>query len=224
MLKIAITLRVVENQSYPERRDCISHDWIHYLESRGIYPVLIPNAISSPASFLKSIGGVNGILLTGGNDTGIEGVVDDAPERDRLERSLIQYAESSNLPLLGVCRGMQTLNLYYKGTIISHLSRKGKGAHVNTNHTITLIREHVELPTDWQDQFEVNSFHDHGVDFETLSPQLAPFAVADNGVIEGLKHPKLPFWGLQWHPERNNPSVEVDAWFFEIFKNKCAKN
>src|SRR4030042_2095176 len=67
MVKVAVTLRVIENQNYSEKRDAISHDWIGFLEKRNICPVLIPNAISSPLSFLSALGNIDGVLLTSGN-------------------------------------------------------------------------------------------------------------------------------------------------------------
>ncbi|MDQ7837070.1 MAG: gamma-glutamyl-gamma-aminobutyrate hydrolase family protein [Thermodesulfobacteriota bacterium] len=218
MVKVAVTLRVIENQNYSEKRDAISHDWIGFLEKRNICPVLIPNAISSPLSFLSALGNIDGVLLTSGNDYGIEGSPDSAAERDSLEESLIRFAEEKYIPVVGVCRGLHVLNCYYGGSIVPFLADKGKGTHVNKMHAVTLLRDYIELPHEWEARFEVNSYHNHGVSLETLAPDMYPFAVDDNGIVEGIKHKRLPFWGVQWHPERNNPARGVDTWLFDIFK------
>ncbi len=212
MLKIAVTLRVVENATYEERRDAISHDWIRYLERHNICPLLVPNSITSVPLFLNTIGGVDGILLTGGNSVGVKDSRDNAKERDRLEWDLIKFAEENDLPLLGVCRGMQVLNCYYGGRVVSFISQNGKGNHVNNTHSVSLSRAKIELPEEWQNTIVVNSYHDHGVTLDSLAPALIPFAITKQGVVEGIKHNSRPFWAVQWHPERERHLKCVDTW------------
>ena len=67
----------------------------------------------------------------------------------------------------------------------------------------------------------VNSFHHYGVKIEDLSPALTPLAVAEDGVVEAIYHPKAPILGIQWHPERMNPADLQDReWMEEIFGNR----
>jgi putative glutamine amidotransferase len=220
MLKILISLRVVENATYKERRDAISHEMIRYLESHDICPILVSNALISPASFLNSIGDIDGILLTGGNSVGVEDMVDPAKERDELEHVLIQHAEENKYPLVGICRGLHVLNKYYGGSIVPNLIQRGKDNHVNQVHSVNLIRNQLELPQKWKRKFNVNSYHEHGVTDTTLAPSLIPFAESEDGVIEALKHQTLPIWAVQWHPERGNSEEEINNWIIDRFRQR----
>lgn len=219
MFKIAVSLRVVENMGYPERRDAISHEWVRFLEHHGIFPLLIPNKVEQIDAYLNCFGKIDGVLLTGGNDVGIEGAGDDAPERDFVEARLLEFAESKALPLLGVCRGLHFLNHYYGGRVVPIFSEKAITCrHVASVHPVQLIREEVKLPEGWGDEALVNSYHNNVVMSHDLSPHLVPFAVAEHGVVEGVKHRSLPFWAIQWHPERKSSSQEIDSWLVNQLK------
>lgn len=219
MIPILTSLRVVENSTYPEKRDAISHDWIRFLEKMNICPILFPNAISSPVPYLRSLGRVDGVLLTSGNDHGVSDSPDASFERDRTEESLIRYAQEQKLPIIGVCRGLHVMNCYFGGSVVSSLQKKGNGNHVGT-HCVNLLRERMDLPEEWKDRFEVNSYHNHGVTWDTLSREMCAFAVDDRGVIEGIRHKDQPFFGIQWHPERPGSPAHIDSWIFDIYSRK----
>lgn len=219
MFKVATSLRVVENKGYPERRDALSHDWVRFLEHHGIFPLLIPNKLNDIDAYLGCLGEIHGVLLTGGNDVGIFGSDDCAPERDIVETRLLEFAETNSLPLLGVCRGLHFLNHYYGGRVVPIYSEGGiTSRHAGSVHSIALIREEVELPDDWGSNALVNSYHNNVVLSCNLSSQLVPFAIAEHGVVEGVKHRNLPFWAIQWHPERESPSGAIDSWLLNQLK------
>jgi putative glutamine amidotransferase len=219
MFKIAVSLRVVENRGYPERRDAISHDWVQFLGHHGMFPLLIPNKVKQVEAYLNCFGKIHGILLTGGNDVGIEGAGDYAPERDFIEARLLEFAVSNSLPLLGICRGLHFLNQYYGGRVVPISSVEGITCqHVGSVHPVKLVRQELELPNGLGDEALVNSYHNNVVVSHNLSPHLVPFAVAEHGVVEGVKHRSLPFWAIQWHPERERSSREIDSWLFSQLK------
>src|SRR5580704_19180458 len=104
MKAVAVTQRVVVDPPHGTRRDCLDQVWVKFLLGCGLLPIPIPN---SPDAALTICENVNGIVLTGGNHLSAYG--GDAPERDETETALLNLAERRNLPVLGVCRGMQKL-------------------------------------------------------------------------------------------------------------------
>lgn len=176
---IAITQRVEYIEPIKERRDALSQEWAALAEACGIAPLLLPNHLSAVRELLAALP-VEGVLLTGGNDLLAYG--GDAPERDEVERYLIQTAVDKHLPLLGVCRGMQMV-LDYFGTPLQRV----KG-HVRVDHAL-----------DSGDT--VNSFHSWGA-MECRAP-LVPEAWSADGVLEAVRHQSYPWLkGIMWHPER----------------------
>lgn len=181
---IGVTQRVVWNRG--ERRDALDQAWTIGLEMEGAVAVPLGNALEDPQGFLDEVG-VSAIVLTGGNDLACVGGDDIALERDRLEATVLDWASSRQVPVLGVCRGMQFIANQIGSSVVP------VSGHVATEHSISW-RLDFGLPD------AVNSFHRFGI--RTLSPQLEVLAVADDGSVEALRHESLPWVGVMWHPER----------------------
>ena len=98
--KLGISLRVVKNEKYDEKRDMLSHDWPILLEKLDFLPIYIPNTLDNIENFLDE-SNINCILLAGGDNIG------EYPERDNSEKQIIDYAIKNEIPIFGVCRGMQ---------------------------------------------------------------------------------------------------------------------
>lgn len=152
----------------------------------------------------------DGLLLPGGGD--IQGALD-AEEAD-----VIQSFVDRRRPILGICRGMQALNVFFGGTLYDRISGHqlpaGDMVHA-TSASGTLRRLLGESPT-------VNSNHHQVVKLLGHGLQICQWA--RDGVIEGLCHRRLPILGVQWHPERQSFALHradaVDArpifdWFME---------
>lgn len=211
-----LSLRVVVEREHGEVRDAISHDWVGYLEGLGVVPVLIPNALRDPVAFARQTG-VRALLLTGGGDVGPPGGCG-GPEglRDATEGKLLALAVAARLPVLGVCRGMQALNVHFGGGLERDLTGVcgDRDRHRGTAHGIEIV------DAAWRARLgaavaTVNSFHGHAVTGATLSAELLPFALSSDGVVEGFHHPRLPIVGIQWHPERPGSAVAVDRAIME---------
>ena len=162
----------------------------------NIPTIPIPNDLSS----LKIIEGACGIILTGG------GNIDKSQEkRNIIETKLIECAINKNIPLFGICRGMQIIAKYFGGDIykISGHSLKGKTHSVNIEFNNKKWKEYV------------NSYHDYAVTIKDT--ELVPFAI--NDCIEGVYHPKFLIKGVQWHPERELISTKISKLLLEQFKD-----
>lgn len=218
-IRILLTMRVELSGSPEERRDAISHDWLACLDALGWTPVLLPNRPSQVIAMLERER-PEACILSGGNDVGPVDARDvsgasAAPERDAVEREVLRYAVDRGCPVLGVCRGMQMINVFFGGRLIRDLTglAPATGSHAGTLHRLTLT--HATFRT-WAGapEIESNSFHRNGVTAETLAPTLRVMAQC-GPVIEAVAHTTLPIVGIQWHPERDRSAVRLDNRLFE---------
>lgn len=104
MKAVAVTQRVAVEPQHGMRRDCLDQVWVTFLLGCGLTPIPIPNSVDAALAICEN---VNGIVLTGGNDLAAYG--GDAPERDETETAILDLAERRDIPVLGVCRGMQMI-------------------------------------------------------------------------------------------------------------------
>lgn len=210
MKKVGVTQRVDFIESYGERRDALDQRWTSLLLSYGIIPIPLPNMLNDVKYF--EMLNLDGILLSGGND--ILGVNPDsssaARERDILEHSIVDWGISKKIPVLGVCRGMQFLNIFFGGSV----SYTGN-SHVNIKHKI----RHFDLSENKQ-KFEVNSYHNYSILMEDLAAPFSPLMVSNDGVVESFVHKTKNIHGIMWHPERNTKlSIIDDDAFNNFLKN-----
>jgi len=170
----------------------------------------------------------DGLLLTGGGDIHPKafGKIDGAAQtndvderRDNFEFIVIEKALARKMPVLGICRGMQVLNVCCGGTLYLDLASRGYSRHHDeggkeNRHTITVQEQTMLAAIIGKKSGEVNSFHHQGV--ERVGKGLAVSARSDDGVIEGMEwadRNEAPFLlAVQWHPERmkdtSNPLSE----------------
>lgn len=179
----------------------------------------------------------DGIILSGGEDVhpSLYGkpdyiiqyhLTDLNFERDRFEMDVLKEAEACKIPVLGICRGLQLGNVYYKGTLIPDLPQMGKPGHSDDSskdafHTVKLVEnsrlKHIIEITSG----EVNSHHHQAA--AEIGKGLVATAFSADGVVEGIekanKHDDRFFLLVQWHPERmdsNNPfSVKLRSAFLK---------
>ena len=147
---------------------------------------------------------LDGIILSGGDSIG------DFPERDVTEKHIIEIAQKTSLPIIGICRGMQVINNFFGGKF----SKKYDKEHVNNNHSIILTDDFKFIN---EKSIIVNSYHNNIIESNDLGKDLISFARHENDkTIEGFRHSKLPIIGVMWHPERKQDENSIKL-FEEIF-------
>ncbi len=227
-LLIGITQRVSVVPEHGERRDALDQAWLGFFSACNLYPLIIPNRLTDPVAYAQKMG-VEGIVLTGGNNLtdavktiknipvrNLPQCDDLAPERDLTEIELLNQSIENGWPVIGVCRGMQLLNLFHGGEIRSVEN------HVGLYHDLT-AKEKIEIPFEITFDKQVNSFHDFGIHSSGMSPEFNILAQTDD-VIEAFVHRKYPHMGIMWHPERNvNPSVNDINLFRNYFACRIKK-
>ena len=208
MLKIGITFRITNAETYDEKRDSLSHDWPVFLEKIQAIPIWIPNSVTNLEQFLQEVD-LDGIILSGGDNIG------QTPERDKTEIKLIDYAINNNIPIFGVCRGMQVLNKFFGG----EQEFLNTDTHVGNNHSIKIKNESFSKLINSTDVL-VNSYHRNIISVDSLAETLTPFAFSDiDNTVEAFVHSTLPIIGVMWHPEREQKLFDEKI-VGSIFKNK----
>lgn len=195
MKKIGLTQRVEVIEAYDERRDCLDQNWSAVLLNLDCAGVPLPNLTDKEAAYkyLECLS-LDGVILTGGNDLSCTKSPKAAIERDTFESHLIQYCIQKQLPILGVCRGMQMLNVYFGGKI------SPVNGHVSKSHEVQLIDGSF---------VHVNSYHDWAIMPADLATEVSTLGSTKDGVVECFKHKNLPITGIMWHPERYNQNTDI---------------
>lgn len=179
----------------------------------GGIPVLLPPTQLDPAHILD---GIDGLIFAGGGDINPDWYggsthptiyLTDA-ERDRFELALAKAALNDAIPMLGICRGMQILNVATGGDLVVHIPET-YGNHVT--HRLDNPRRPIEHPVQLQpDSYlaammgtrtvQVVSWHHQAV--KTIAPEWKQVAFAEDGLVEALEHQQYPWIvAVQWHPE-----------------------
>jgi putative glutamine amidotransferase len=154
---------------------------------------------------------LDGLILAGGADLG------ENPERDDFEIALGLAALERDLPLLGVCRGMQVMNVARGGTLIEHLPdavghedhRAVPGAF--GDHDVRLVSGSLAARAAGSELHATKSHHHQGVDVIGDGLHVTGWASLDD-LPEALEDPARRFaLGVQWHPEADPVSAEIGA-------------
>lgn len=152
-------------------------------------------------------------------------------ERDEMELAICKSFYKLKKPMLGVCRGIQTINVALGGTIIQDIpSMVELSAHKQSlfsdkpAHYVKSV-EGSKIRELFGEEFIVNTHHHQAV--KTCAPGFRATAFTDEGVIEAIEHESLPIIGTQWHPERmigeENFEMENMMPLFEYFVELCKK-
>ena len=203
-------------------------------EAGGI-PIMLP-LTSDEETISQLLDGIQGVLFTGGHDVDPK-IYGETPipecgavciERDLMEKELLEQALDRDMPILGICRGIQFINACLGGSLYQDLpvQRPTATEHHQTPpydvpvHEVSIIEDSSLFSLLGSKTLSVNSYHHQAI--KDKAECLRTMAVSEDGLIEAVEMPGKNFvWALQWHPEFSYLKDENSRRIFEEYVRRC---
>lgn len=202
----------------------VAADYVRQVQAAGGIAMVVPPQSCDAGELLDRI---DGLMLTGGNDleAALYGAEPHAeaeapdPQRDAWEFTLVRAAIARDMPFLGICRGMQVMNVAYGGTLTQHLPeslgatdhRRTTGSFDGNDHLVDLEDGSLVARAAGEVVHSVPSHHHQAVDRVGEGLVLTGVSSGD-GVAEAIEIPGRRFaLGVQWHPEADPTSGVIAA-------------
>ncbi len=198
--------------------------YVRALERVGHIPFIIPRTADTN-TLRRILDRADAVVISGGGPTVSESLCSPGHtrnpkkpllSRDEFDSFILRYAKDRNMPVLGICRGNQVMNVAFGGSIersaklarppaegetaIPHRLYPYMGSETNPpTHTVSIVPGTRLARLIGTNELSVNSHHTWSV--ERFAPGFRAAAFAPDGVVEAIENPDLPFIGLQFHPE-----------------------
>lgn len=221
------------------RRSYVNEDYVDSVIKNGGVPFIIP--FSEDDEVIKSqLDHVQALILSGGHDVDpnlygeepLPKLGEIWPARDHFDMLLLKTAEEKGIPVLGICRGFQIINVFHGGSLYQDISYRNQTTlkhdqgHTPSlpTHGVTVKRDSKLFEILGHQAIRVNSFH-HLL-AKTLGEGLIANAKASDDVVEGLESENGLVIGVQWHPEmlHNNRQVAYQNNLFKYIIEKAVNN
>ncbi|AMD94536.1 gamma-glutamyl-gamma-aminobutyrate hydrolase family protein [Leptotrichia sp. oral taxon 847] len=220
-----------------DNRALVSLDYSNSVINSGGIPIILPitdnlEVIKEQAKYF------DGLILSGGGDPDpnlygedcLQELGNVTPERDTFELTILDVFLKAKKPILGICRGLQLMNVFYGGTLYQDIK------YLNTSiqhrqrwladlptHDVNILEEDNILFEIFGAKTRTNSFHHQMI--KDLGSELTTIATANDGVVEAIQNKNHPFfYGVQWHPEMmaSRGNLEMKK-IFDKFIKSCNK-
>jgi len=157
----------------------------------------------------------DGFLVTGGGDIDPQYYGEDntaskriQPRLDTLDKKVIEYAYQNNVPLLGICRGHQDLNVFLGGSLYQHIDNH---TDIDSGHEVITFKNRF---FDFDENILTNSYHHQAL--KDIAPGFSVAAKHKDGTVEMIIHDTKPMFSVQWHPE-GHPEWKESKMIFDKF-------
>lgn len=215
----------------------INEDYIQAVSKAGGIPM--PLADLTTEDLKEILKKADGLLLSGGldvdpllygeNEHPKLGSIN--PKNDRFFINALEIADLFELPVLGICKGHQLINVAYGGSLYQDLNSQKektfqhfqKGSRAEYSHKVFINKESF-LGELYKEPIYVNSFHHQAL--KKMAEGFDVAAKSEDGIIEAIEHKQKPIYGIQWHPEmlisqNEENALKLMRWFVELCKSKA---
>ncbi len=213
----------------------INCEYINVVLEGGGIPVVIPN-LTTIDDVDRYVSLLDGIIFTGGEDIGshyfgeepVKEVTHISHDRDKTEMALFQKVYEKGIPIFGICRGMQLINIALGGTVYQDIYSMIENVHGHTTeinlqegyHSINISKETMMYEIFGKEKIFVNSLHHQAL--KDLGKDLKVTATATDGIIEAVESTnERVILGVQFHPETMSMKYKEFVNPFKYFIDKC---
>lgn len=206
------------NRDNAADKDCMPPDYVKAVLRAGalplVFPLLPPDAPRYDELIQELVSRCDGFVLTGGPDLHpqlygehpLPGCGTILPDRDKMDMALIKAILPTKKPFLGICRGLQVVNVHFGGSLWQDLATQfdppllHQESQTGIRHMVRLLPETLLSQITNAEELQVNTRHHQAI--KNLAPGLLPCAMSEDGLIEAIAlEDNYPALCVQWHPE-----------------------